>query len=29
LIAQRYSTIINDLENVKLANIKTAIPLTA
>jgi len=29
LIAQRYSSIINDLENVKLANIKTAIPLTA
>jgi len=29
LIAQKYSNIINSLENVKLANIKTAIPLTS
>jgi F-type H+-transporting ATPase subunit delta len=29
LIAQKYSNIINSLENVKLAQIKTAIPLTS
>jgi len=29
LIAQKYSSIINSLENIKLANIKTAIPLTS
>ena len=29
LIAQKYSNIINGLENIKLANIKTAIPLTS
>ena len=29
LIAQKYSNIINSLENIKLANIKTAIPLTS
>ena len=28
LIAQKYSNIINGLENIKLANIKSAIPLT-
>jgi ATP synthase F1 delta subunit len=29
LIAQKYSNIINDLENIKLANVKTASPLSS